>query len=273
MCERMIYQGYAVKRELKRQPYFLPPQEKKGLDAAQFMYQQLNRCLEPPIINTTTELRRWIKMKYVVGKMPQIGKQFDYGNCASGHLFVDYDLGQDIPRYLFAFIKTDPKTFDPEGIMPALKQSDDGLVELTVYVARVKQGRINWEDSEPLPDSNVEAIEGSISTTVSPECRGIMVSQVERLGSRETTTSLMGYGDSGYGLCAMNTTRGTKDFCLVGEVAVNILPQNQQGEQLYVVERRGIMTLSTPDIYQAVYGITNGKPVNRLWRENSNKIR
>lgn len=272
MCERMIYQGYAVKRELKRQPYFLSRQEERYLNAAQHTYGQLDTHLQHLILNATSNFQLWIKMKYVVGKMPQIGEQFDYGNCA-GHLLVNDDFGPNIPRYLFAFIKTDPRTFDPEGIMPALKQSDDGLVELTVYVARVKQGRINWKDSEPLPDSNVEAIEGSISTTVSPECRGIMVSQVERLGSRETTTSLMGYGDSGYGLCAMNTTRGTKDFCLVGEVAVNILPQNQQGEQLYVVERRGIMTLSTPDIYQAVYGITNGKPVNRLWRENSNKIR
>jgi len=204
-------------------------------------------------------------MKYVVGKMPQIGKQFDYGNCA-GHLLVNDDFGPNIPRYLFAFIKTDPRTFDPEGIMPALKRSNDGMVEFIVYAARVERGRINWEDSEPLPDSNVEAIEGSISTTVSPECRGIMVSQVERLGSRETTTSLMGYRDSGYGLCAMNTTRGTKDFCLVGEVAVNILPQNQQGEQLYVVERRGIMTLPASDINRAVHNIIYGKPVSKLWR-------
>ncbi|PJC31931.1 hypothetical protein CO049_03680, partial [Candidatus Roizmanbacteria bacterium CG_4_9_14_0_2_um_filter_36_12] len=269
MCERMIYQGYAVKRELKRQPYFLPPQEKKGLDAAQFMYQQLNRCLKPPIINTTTELRRWIKMKYVVGKMPQIGKQFDYGNCA-GHLLVNDDFGPNIPRYLFAFIKTDPRTFDPEGIMPALKRSNDGMVEFIVYAARVERGEIVWKDFNLLPDSTVEATNEFISTTVSPEHGGIMVSQVNKRSRPKITTTLMGFGDSGYGLCAMDTTRGAQDSCLVGKVIVNILPENQQGEQLYVIERRGIMTLSTPDIYQAVYGITNGKPVNRLWRENSN---
>ena len=261
----MIYQGYAVKRELKRQPYFLSRQEERYLNAAQHTYGQLDTHLQHLILNATSNFQLWIKMKYVVGKMPQIGEQFDYGNCA-GHLLVNDDFGPNIPRYLFAFIKTDPRTFDPEGIMPALKRSNDGMVEFIVYAARVERGRINWEDSEPLPDSNVEAIEGSISTTVSPECRGIMVSQVERLGSRETTTSLMGYGDSGYGLCAMDTTRGTKDFCLVGEVAVNILPQNQQGEQLYVVERRGIMTLPASDINRAVHNIIYGKPVSKLWR-------
>jgi len=44
------------------------------------------------------------------------------------------------------------------------------------------------------------------------------------------------------------------------------LPQNQQGEQLYVVERRGIMTLPASDINRAVHNIIYGKPVSKLWR-------